>query len=59
MELGVIAMTEYSTFRKVLGVESHHPIVWYQFQDTSREQYYLSTEIQLVYSTAPVDWIDR
>ena len=58
LNLGVVAMKEYSTFPKVPGLEPHHQIVLCHNQNTGVEGSYLSAEMQSVYSTTSADWID-
>ena len=52
-----MAIKEYSTFAKVPGLKPHHQMVLCHIQDTHwGQRCYLSTEMQLAYSTGPADW---
>ena len=54
---GAIAMKGYSTFPQFPGLlEPHHKIVSCQNRTLVGWWSYPSTEMQLLYSTAPVDW---
>ena len=60
VDLGVMAMKGYSAFPKTLALlEPHHQIISYYIQDTRWRGGGLtpSAEKQLVYSTAPADWV--
>ena len=51
-------MKEYSTFPKAAELELHHQMQFRVInQDTHLVGSYASTEMQLVYSIAPVDWV--
>ena len=58
VELGAMAMKGYSAFPKAPALlEPHHQIVLCHIQDTCcGGGSYPSAEMQLVYSTIPVDW---
>ena len=58
MDQGAMAMKGYSTFPKAPAeLEPHHQIVLCHIRTlVGRWGSYLSTEVQLVYSTAPADW---
>ena len=58
LDLGVMAMKEYSAFPKAQALlEPHHQIVQYHIEDARWQGgSYPSAEMQTVYSAAPANW---
>ena len=56
VDLGSMAMKEYSAFPKAPAVLEHHHQIIVSYPGHSMGFFYSSAEMQSVYSIAPADW---